>query len=108
MNTILLFISGPEIMVVMLIVVMLFGADKIPEIARGLGKGMRQVKDATNDIKREINESAKLPISETDSAKEVTKGVNEEFKSITKDINKGINSVKDNIEDLTGPIKRNF
>ena len=47
-----LFISGPEIVVVLLIVVMLFGADKIPEIARGIGKTMRQVKDATNDIKR--------------------------------------------------------
>ena len=50
-----LFISGPEIFVIILIVVMLFGADKIPEIARGLGKTMRQVKDATNDIKKEIN-----------------------------------------------------
>ncbi len=56
MNSILLFISGPEIMVIMLIVVMVFGADKIPEIARGLGKGMRQVKDATNDIKKEIKD----------------------------------------------------
>ena len=36
---------------------MFFGADKLPEIARGLGKGMRQVRDTTNDIKREINES---------------------------------------------------
>ena len=53
-----LFISGPEIFVILLIVVMLFGADKLPEIARGLGKGMRQVKDATNDIKREIKNSA--------------------------------------------------
>jgi sec-independent protein translocase protein TatA len=108
MNTIFLFISGPEIMVIMLIVVMLFGADKIPEIARGLGKGMRQVKDATNDIKREINESSKLPKAETDSAKEVTQGVGEEFKKIQNDVNKGINTVKQDIEDLTGPIKRNF
>ena len=53
-----LFIGAPEVMIVLLIVVMLFGADKIPEIARGLGKGMRQIKDATNDIKREINDSA--------------------------------------------------
>ena len=51
-----LFIGGPEIFIIILIVVMVFGADKIPEIARGLGKGMRQVKDATNDIKKEIND----------------------------------------------------
>ncbi len=88
----ILFIGGPEIFVIVLLVVMLFGADKIPEIARGLGKGMRQVKDATNDIKREINESAKTQGIETD---------------IVKDINEEIHQVKDTIDDLTGPIKRN-
>jgi len=93
MNIIFLFISGPEIMVIMLIVVMVFGADKIPEIARGLGKGIRQVKDATNDIKKEIN----------DSAKPQDLGVN-----IGKDVKKEISNVKDSIEDLTGPIKRQF
>jgi sec-independent protein translocase protein TatA len=91
MNSSFLFISGPEIMIIMLIVVMVFGADKIPEIARGLGKGIRQVKDATNDIKREIKDSSN------------TTGIE---KGIAKDINKEISSVKDNIEDLTGPIKR--
>ena len=91
MSNVFLFISGPEVMIIMLIVVMVFGADKIPEIARGLGKGIRQVKDATNDIKREIKDSSD------------TKGVDTD---IAKDINKEISSVKDNIEDLTGPIKR--
>ena len=91
MNTVFLFISGPEVMIIMLIVVMVFGADKIPEIARGLGKGIRQVKDATNDIKREIKDSSD------------TTGINTD---IAKDINKEISSVKNDIEDLTGPIKR--
>ena len=45
--TTLLFISGGEIGFILLIVVMVFGADKIPEIARGLGKGIKQVKNAT-------------------------------------------------------------
>ena len=93
MNSILLFISGPEIMVIMLIVVMVFGADKLPEIARGLGKGMRQVKDATNDIKKEIKDSSEKHSIDTD---------------IAKDINKEISNAKDNIDDLTGPIKRQF
>ncbi|WP_299673159.1 twin-arginine translocase TatA/TatE family subunit [uncultured Tenacibaculum sp.] len=88
-----LFIGGPEIFVIMLFVVVVFGADKIPEIARGLGKGIRQVKDATNDIKREINESAQK------------QGIDTE---IVSDINKEINDVKDNLDDLTGPIKRNM
>ena len=42
----------------MLVIVMLFGSKKIPEIARGLGKGIRELKDASNDIKREIRSSA--------------------------------------------------
>lgn len=87
----LLFISGPEIFVVLLLVVMLFGADKIPEIARGLGKGMRQIKDATNDIKKEINESAEK---------------NDLNLDVTKDIQKEIDDVKENIEKATGPVKR--
>ena len=93
MNSTFLFISGPEVMIIMLIVVMVFGADKIPEIARGLGKGIRQVKDATNDIKREIKDSSDTTGIDTD---------------IAKDINKEISSVKDDIEDLTGPIKRSL
>ncbi|MEI6866369.1 twin-arginine translocase TatA/TatE family subunit [Flavicella sp.] len=89
----ILFIGAPEIMIVLLIVVMLFGADKIPEIARGLGKGMRQIKDATNDIKREINSSVEKNGIDLD---------------VTKDIKKEIESVKDDIDDVTGPIKRKF
>jgi sec-independent protein translocase protein TatA len=92
MNPILLFISGPEIMVVMLIVVMVFGADKIPEIAKGLGKGMRQIKDATNDIKKEINDSSVKNNIDLD---------------IAKNIEEEVSSVKESIDDLTGPIKRN-
>ena len=58
MIPILLFIGGPEIVIIMFVVVMLFGSKKIPEIARGLGKGIRELKDASNDIKREIHQSA--------------------------------------------------
>ncbi|ARV15733.1 Sec-independent protein translocase subunit TatA/TatB [Polaribacter sp. SA4-12] len=104
MNSILLFISGPEIMVIMLIVVMVFGADKIPEIARGLGKGIRQVKDATNDIKKEIKDSSEKNGIDTDITKDLNKGISEDFKRVKKEMSK----VKDNIDDLTGPIKRNF
>ncbi len=90
MSTQFLFIGGPEIIVIGLIVVMLFGADKIPEIARGLGKGMRQLKDATNDIKKEINDTADRQGIDT---------------NIAKDVSDEINKVKD---EITGPIKRKF
>lgn len=86
-----LFVSGPEIIIIMLIVVMLFGADKIPEIARGLGKGMRQLRDATNEVKREINATARKHDIDTD---------------IVKDIKKEIHQVKENIEENIGAVKR--
>ena len=54
----LLFIGGPEIILVLLFIVMFFGSKKIPEIARGIGRGIREVKDASNEIKREIRDSA--------------------------------------------------
>lgn len=54
----LLFISGSEIFIILVVVLILFGAKKIPEIAKGLGKGMREFKKATDDIKKEINDSS--------------------------------------------------
>ena len=53
----LLFIGSLEIIVVLLFIVMFFGSKKIPELAKGLGKAIREVKDASNDIKKEIRDS---------------------------------------------------
>ncbi len=47
--------SGGEIIVIILVILLLFGADKIPELARTFGKGMNEFKKAAEDIKREIN-----------------------------------------------------
>lgn len=54
----LLFIGGAEILVILLFIVMFFGSKKIPEIAKGLGRAMREVKDASTEIKKEIRDSA--------------------------------------------------
>lgn len=92
-----LFISGAEIFIILVIVVMLFGADKLPELARGLGKGMQQLKSATNEVKKEISDGAKK------------QGIDTTFtRDIEKDVNKIKNKVQDNIDDITGPIKRNL
>jgi len=58
MATTLLFlnnIGGMEGVIIVLVVLLLFGAKRIPELARGLGKGIREFKDASRDIKREID-----------------------------------------------------
>ena len=61
MESVLLFAfpGGWELVVIALVVVIFFGAKKIPEIARGFGKGIREFKDATREIKSEIEEGAK-------------------------------------------------
>ena len=71
----LLFISGQEIFIVMIVVLLLFGANKIPEIAKGLGKGLREFRKATDDIKREIN----------DQSREITKDINKFKDDLTKE-----------------------
>ncbi len=56
-SSILLFmnIGGPEMILIFLVVLLLFGGKKLPELARGLGKGLREFKDASDGIKREIH-----------------------------------------------------
>jgi len=92
-------IGGGEMFVIILVALMLFGSDKIPEIARTLGKGMRQLKDATNDIKYEIHKSA-----EVEDIKKTFTDLGES--SVPKQIQGEIEKVKGDIEDMTGPIKR--
>ncbi|WP_162054980.1 Sec-independent protein translocase subunit TatA/TatB [Pontibacter pamirensis] len=61
-STVFLFLGdlgGGEMLVVMMAVLLLFGADKIPNIARSVGRGMREFKDATNEIKNELEQSIK-------------------------------------------------
>ena len=53
----LLFIGTPEFLVILLFVVIFFGSKKIPELAKGLGKAIREVKDASNEIKKEIRDN---------------------------------------------------
>ena len=93
MQTYSLFISGVEIVFILFIVILVFGADKLPEIARGLGKGMAQIKNATNEIKTEITKSAD------------DHGINT---NMVTDVKKEIDKVKDEVDDFTGPIKRSF
>ena len=59
MKTTLLAFGAPgmqEMIVIFLIVLLLFGAKKIPELARGVGKGMGEFKKAKTEFEREIKE----------------------------------------------------
>jgi len=81
-------LGGGEIFFILLITVMLFGSKRIPEIARGIGKGIREVRNATNDIKREINQSA----TEDDLRK----------------FREKVEKEKRDLEEIAGSVKRNL
>ncbi|UFH56672.1 twin-arginine translocase TatA/TatE family subunit [Spirosoma sp. KNUC1025] len=52
-------LGGQEMIFIFLALLLLFGAKKIPELARGLGKGIKEFKDATKDVRENIEEGLK-------------------------------------------------
>ena len=91
----LLFISGTELIFIFFIVLLVFGADKIPSIARTLAKGMTQVRQATNDIKSEIQKSVDTDLENP-------------TKSIAQDFKKEVDEVKKDFTDLEDSIRRDL
>ncbi len=52
-------IGVPEVMIVLLVILLFFGAKRIPELARGIGQGINEFKKASDDIKKEIEKGEK-------------------------------------------------
>jgi sec-independent protein translocase protein TatA len=77
----LLFFSGGEIMVIVLFILLFFGADAIPGVARTVGKLMSEFHKATDDIKREITDQ-------------------------TTDIKSEFNNLKDNVQKKSADFSR--
>jgi sec-independent protein translocase protein TatA len=87
-------IGGGELIFIMFVVLMLFGSDKVPEIARTMGKAMAQLKNATNDIKSEIQKGAE------------SNGFDQKMLSdLTNNITSEINSAKSNLFENTNPLR---
>lgn len=71
MEAILVFgIGGTEWLVIGAAVLLFFGAKKIPEFAKGLGKGIREFKNAVNDVNQDVEESTKDVKRNIDSARD--------------------------------------
>ena len=67
-------LGGGEIFVILLVVLLFFGSKRIPELAKGLGKGMREFKDAMSGIENEVrNASNETPktASKPEEAKKI-------------------------------------
>lgn len=59
-STLLIFnLGGPELIIIMLVVLLLFGGRKIPELMKGLGKGIREFNSAKANIESEIKDGMK-------------------------------------------------
>ncbi len=62
-------LGGPELIMVLFVVLLLFGANRLPELARGLGKAMREVKKATSGVEEEIRSAMDERPEPSDEAK---------------------------------------
>jgi sec-independent protein translocase protein TatA len=104
-------IGGGELVFIMFIVLMLFGSDKVPEMARTMGKAMAQLKHATNDIKSEIQKGVEANGLDTKSLSEMTGNFNTQIDKVKNDLMGDsvteAKKVKEDIEEITGPVKRN-
>ena len=105
-------IGGGELVFIMFIILMLFGADKVPEMARTMGKAMAQLKHATNDIKSEIQKGVEANGLDAKSLSDMSGNFNSEVSKVKQDLLGDsivqANKVKEDIEEATGPIKRSM
>ncbi len=72
MNTILAFVmpGTQEMILILIVILLLFGAKKLPELARGLGKSIREFKKATSEVEENIREAMKEEEKKSDSSSE--------------------------------------
>ena len=102
-------IGGGELIFIIFIALMLFGSDKIPDVARTMGKAMSQFKNATNEIKSEIHkgvESQGLDKSMKELTSTFTSEVEKAKSTLDSNILPEVTKAKEDIDELTGPIKR--
>jgi TatA/E family protein of Tat protein translocase len=86
-------ISGDELMIILLVAFLVFGPSKIPEIARKIGRGMNEIRRASDEIKREISKEARKLETDTDGEG-----------SPYKDIKQTADDLKKDLDDIARPL----
>jgi len=100
-------IGGGELIFILFIVLMLFGSDKVPEMARTMGKAMAQLKHATNDIKNEIQKGAEANGLDQKSLSDLTGGFNAEVEKAKQSLlGDSTNSITNLADDITSEINQ--
>ena len=102
--------GGGEIVLIIFVALLLFGSKAIPDVAKTLGKAMREFQKATNEIKREINEAGvgdeikEIKSTIHNAKSDIEQGV----RTHTSEINKDLQEIKDDVakgtENITNTI----
>ena len=87
-------LGGGEIFIVVLLALLFFGADKIPQMARAFGKGMREMKNATAEIQKEI-EKGSVEMQRDLNVGDEIKDLKSATDKITTGIKDGLNSIEE-------------
>lgn len=91
-------LGAGEVFIIILIIVMFFGTKNLPQLARGLGKGIRDFREAAGNIQREIQEGAEEMKKNINLQEEI-----DELKAATdvmkNDIQEGLNNINNNAND---------
>src|SRR5665213_651957 len=104
----LLFLSNlfsSDMIIILIVALFLFGGEKLPEIARGLGKGIRDFKDASESVKREINNQ----INSYDE-KKVEEGLNKQAAAVQNQLPENAETLAENRPPVenTMPLNENY
>jgi len=101
----ILFIGTPELIIVLVVALLIFGPEKIPEVARNLGKGIRMLRDTTNNVKNEIMKEARDAGLD---AKKLDQTITQEFDDLKEivDVKDEMENLSKQIDQIKGSVKR--
>ena len=87
-------LGGSEVFIILLAIVLLFGSDQLPQLVKGLGKGIREINDAKNQIQNEIQKGTGLS---NDIAKRASE-IKEEISQVEQTVKRQMNTAFENNE----------
>lgn len=102
-------IAGSEILVILLFILIFFGAKSIPGMSRSLGRGIRQIKDASQEIQDEIRKTTgdmKKDMNINRTLQEATENFKKPFDNVVGDLNRETNEVQRSLESTSTTLKK--
>lgn len=99
-SSVLLFLNlgGGEVFIIVLVVLLLFGSDQLPQLVKGLGRGIREINDAKDQIQNEIQNRTK---TSTEEIKKHTTDIQNEISQVEQTIKRQVNSFLKEDDDVS-------